>query len=47
MKHLIEIQFPGGDRFLVILRVEEPGGCTSPALFDDLPLDFCSGPAIE
>jgi hypothetical protein len=47
MKHLIEIKLPGGNRFLIALRVKESGGCTSPALFDGFPLNFCSCPGID
>lgn len=47
MKDPVEIRLPACNRFLVCPGVEEPRDSVSPALFGDLFLHFCDGPAIE
>ena len=47
MKNPIEVQLPGRDRFLVILRMDKPRKWIPSALLDDVFLDLCNGPAIN
>ena len=47
MKDPDEVQPPGSDRLLIILRVEKSRNCISFALFDDLPLDPRHGPEVR
>ena len=47
MEDPVEIQLPGGDRLLVILRVCKSRQQVPPTLFDDLLLDSCHSSAIE
>jgi hypothetical protein len=46
MKDPAEIRFPGGDHFLVILRVEKSGEYVPFALFGDPPPDLRQRAAI-
>jgi len=41
-----EVQPPGGDRFLVVLCVENLRDCIPFAVLDDLPLDIRDSPGI-
>ena len=46
-KHIVEVQPPGGDRLLILLRVETPRNRVLFAPLDQLPLNICHRPAIE
>jgi hypothetical protein len=39
-KDLTEIRPPGGDRFLVVLRVDKPRDCVPFSFLDNLPLNL-------
>ena len=43
----IKVQPPGGNRPLIILRVENSRDCISFTSLDDAPLDLSHSPAIE
>ena len=43
----VELGFPSRNGLLVVPRVKKSGDCVASALFDDLILYFCDGPAIE
>ena len=47
MKDPVQVQSPGRNCLLVILRVEKPRHRVSLALFDSLPLDLGHSPVIE
>ena len=47
MKNPVEIQFPAGDRFPIVRRMDKSGDRVPPALFDDLPLDLRHSPVIK
>ena len=42
----VEVQPPGRDRPLIVLRMENPRDCISFTPLDDTPLDLCHSPAI-
>jgi len=42
-----ELGLPSGNRLLIVPRMKNSRGCVSPALVDDLVLDFCDSPVIE
>ena len=46
MEDPVEIRFPGGNHFLVILRVEKSGECIPFVLLDDPPPDLRQRAAI-
>jgi hypothetical protein len=47
LKNPIEVQPPGGNHLLVVLRVKSSRYHTPFAPLDQLPLDICHRPAIE
>ena len=47
MKNPVEDQFPAGDLFLIVRRMDKSGDRIPPAVFDDLPLDLRHSPAIK
>ena len=42
-----ELQLPSCNRVFIAPRAEESRDTVAPASFDDVPLYFCDGPAIE
>ena len=47
MKDPIEVQPPGGNRFLIVFRVEKSRDRVPFTPLDDVPLDLGHGPVIE
>jgi len=47
MKDPDEVQPPGGDRFLVVLRMEKSRDCAPLTLLDDPPLGIRDSPGIR
>jgi len=47
LKDLVEVQLPGGDRLLVVLRAEVPRDRIPFIPLDQLLLNVCHGPKIE
>jgi len=47
MEDPVEVQLPGSDCFLVILRMHKPRDCVPSTPLDDLPLDSCHSSAIK
>ena len=47
MKEPVEAQLPGGNSFLVILRMDKPGEWVPSTLLGDVSPNLCYGPVIE